>query len=187
MVEEAGEKARKQSSGVGSWVEKRERNEREKRESERESEIESEREGAVSRDSKRQRKKSRERGGSIGSLGSKGSKESSAAIRQTAQYGAFSDVKGEVSHHTPERGLHTGQILYQIPAAFSQPPQAAAGLLDRPYRTITIIPPPGKEFGSSGSVPFNNSTPLGTPSPSESKPRSRGMPFSSHCTYDILP
>ena len=49
-----------------------------------------------------------------GSLGSKGAKESSAAIRQTAQYGAFSDVKGEVSHHTPERGLHTGRILYHI-------------------------------------------------------------------------
>ena len=44
-----------------SWVEKRERNEREKRESERESEIESEREGAVSRLSKRQRKELRPR------------------------------------------------------------------------------------------------------------------------------
>ena len=52
--------------------------------------------------------------GILGSLGSKGAKESSAAIRQTAQYGAFSDVKGEVSHHTPERGLHTGRILYHI-------------------------------------------------------------------------
>ena len=68
-----------------------------------------------------------ERGGSIGSLGSKGSKESSAAIRQTAQYGAFSDVKGEVSHHTPEGGFIPDEYYTKMEDAFRGPAAACGG------------------------------------------------------------